>query len=44
LINDKILATMKGIEFIKNAEVPRNIQAINSNKIKVRLILENQFS
>ena len=41
--NDKILATMKGIEFIKNAEVPRNIQAINSNKIKVKLILEGSI-
>lgn len=43
MINDKILATMKGIEFIKNAEVPRNIQAINSNKIKVKLILEGSI-
>ena len=34
---------MKGIEFIKNAAVPRNIQAINSNKIKVRLILEGSI-
>ena len=35
---------MKGIEFIRKAEIPRNMHAINSNKINVKLILEGSVS